>query len=149
MTPTGAASRSEEKLSGIVSVRHLLAPVCGCDRELFDFSEIHRCLAPFETWPSTRRHSGCAGAEPPQRSVRVVEVIARIKVLGMRAANRGTLRAAARAVASYLQGDDDEAEADTKRRSPSLAGGGAGAMSDGSNSLGGVLGYYLAGEGGR
>ena len=76
-------------------------------------------------------------------------MIARIKILGMRAANAGTLRMAARAVVSYLQGGD-EAGADTKQRSSSLAREGPGGAATGeTRSLGGVLGYYLAGEGGR
>ena len=77
-------------------------------------------------------------------------MIARMKVLGLRAANGGTLRMAARGIVSYLQGGDEEAAADTKqaaRRSrPGVL---DGAESDESRSSGGVLGYYMAGAGGR
>jgi conjugative relaxase-like TrwC/TraI family protein len=80
----------------------------------------------------------------------VVAVIARIKILGMRATNRGTLRMAARAVVSYLQGGGDDAGADSEQRAHPL-GERSGGRSGGedSRSLGGVLGYYLAGGGGR
>jgi conjugative relaxase-like TrwC/TraI family protein len=74
-------------------------------------------------------------------------VIARIKVLGVRAANGGTLRVAARGIVSYLQGGDDKA---TKHPSFSLGDPGVGeADGDGSRSLGGAMRYYMAGDGGR
>jgi conjugative relaxase-like TrwC/TraI family protein len=80
----------------------------------------------------------------------VGQVIARMKVLGMRAANGGTLRMAARGIVSYLQGGDDEAAADTKQRSQSPGERSRGGPDvDESRSSAGVVGYYMAGAGGR
>src|ERR1700722_18419877 len=115
------ARRSMENLSRIVSARHVLASVFECEEEFVDVSEVRiRWCARYRAGPPPRQqHTGRPKARPP-RPVRVVEMIARIKILGMRAANSGTLRMAARAVVSYLQGRG-EAGADTKQRSSSLA----------------------------
>jgi conjugative relaxase-like TrwC/TraI family protein len=133
----------------IVSVRNVLACVCECE-EFIDLSEVRRMGGPFGVRPPTWRPGTGSGGAPPQPWVGVVPVIARIKILGMRAANRATLQTAARGIASYLQGGDDEVAADTKRRSLQLTERGAGGSDgDGSRTLGGVLGYYVADEGGR
>ncbi|MDQ1427981.1 MAG: hypothetical protein QOK39_1457, partial [Acidimicrobiaceae bacterium] len=77
-------------------------------------------------------------------------VIARVKVLGMRAANGGALRAAARNIVSYLQGGDVEAAATNNGASATPIGDGTGGgVGPASPSSGGVVGYYMASASGH
>ena len=77
-------------------------------------------------------------------------MIARIKVLGMRAANGGALRSAAKAIVSYLEGGDRDTVA---ARTEASAGLGVTGLDSGSGqesrSAGGVVRYYLADGSGR
>ncbi|MDQ6615688.1 MAG: relaxase domain-containing protein [Actinomycetota bacterium] len=67
-------------------------------------------------------------------------MIAKIKVLGLRAANGGTLRTAARGIVSYLQGSSEAVKVGSKQsQEPGLAG----VSGQESRSLAGVVRYYV------
>ena len=74
-------------------------------------------------------------------------MIARIKVLGMRAANVGTLRVAARGIVSYLQGGDNNTPSAGEKGPP----GAGGTVATGPERGGprGAVGYYMAGGSGH
>jgi hypothetical protein len=74
-------------------------------------------------------------------------MIARIKVLGMRAANVGTLRVAARGIVSYLQGGDNNTPSAGEKRS--LAAGGTVAAGQDRGGPKGAVGYFMAGGAGH
>lgn len=77
---------------------------------------------------------------------RGVPMIARIKVLGMRAANGAALRVAARSIVSYLEGGDKDAKPTAKQ--PLNVN--ANTASDGERtSLEGTIRYYVAAETGH
>ena len=74
-------------------------------------------------------------------------MIARIRVLGMRAANVGTLRVAARGIVSYLQGADKNTPSAGEKRS--LAAGGTDAPGQDRGGQKGAVRYYMAGGSGH
>jgi hypothetical protein len=74
-------------------------------------------------------------------------MIARIKVLGMRAANMGTLRVAARGIVSYLQGGNHNTSSAGGERL--LGAGGTDVAGQEQGGPRGAVGYYMAGGSGH